>query len=156
MFSSGMNTLIIQGSASTSTPTLEQQLQQQQQFAQLLASAAASAAAGGSANGGGGLYGQPFRGGDGLSGTIPQQGAYPYPYPYPYPHPYPPGDFSARETGTSLKTDLLTVMFGYCMVGFCNVLFQGLLNMHALLDNPFGKERDGDQGGRAEFTAFKH
>ena len=46
--------------------------------------------------------------------------------------------WSAREVGTSLRTDMLTVTFGYCFVGFSNVLFQGLLNMHALLDNPFG------------------
>jgi hypothetical protein len=50
----------------------------------------------------------------------------------------PPLEWAARELGTSLESDYLTVTFGYCFVGFSNVLFQGLLNMHALLDNPFG------------------
>ena len=46
--------------------------------------------------------------------------------------------FDVAEKGTSLASDALTLTFGYVFVAFSNVLFQGLLNMHALLDNPFG------------------
>ena len=46
--------------------------------------------------------------------------------------------FDVAEKGTSLASDALTLSFGYVFVAFSNVLFQGLLNMHALLDNPFG------------------
>ena len=48
------------------------------------------------------------------------------------------GRSPSRSKGTSLASDALTLTFGYVFVAFSNVLFQGLLNMHALLDNPFG------------------
>ena len=34
----------------------------------------------------------------------------------------------------------LTGIFGYLFIVFANILFQGLLEIHAALDNPFGKE----------------
>ena len=42
------------------------------------------------------------------------------------------------ENNTSLTSDYLTLTFVYFFLVFSNVLFQGLLNIHALLDNPFG------------------
>ena len=47
--------------------------------------------------------------------------------------------FAFDSTDRSLRSDGLTLGFGYAFVAFSNVLFQGLLNMHALLDNPFGE-----------------
>lgn len=166
MFSSGLNALSITGS--TPALTIEQLQQKEQQFVQ--GSAAAAVVAGDSGGGavldqdpllptstsslarGGGvplLSGGGGSGRGGMSGASPytQRGAYPYSYPYPYPNPYPYlHDWTARELGTTLESDMLTVTFGYCFVGFSNVLFQGLLNMHALLDNPFGEEEDGNHG----------
>lgn len=44
----------------------------------------------------------------------------------------------AQKEAHSFKGDYLTPIFGYLFVAFSNVLFQGLLAIHALLDNPFG------------------
>ena len=47
---------------------------------------------------------------------------------------------SERRGGSSsdVSSDVLTVAFCYAFLAFSNVLFQGLLHIHALLDNPFG------------------
>ena len=44
----------------------------------------------------------------------------------------------SSSTMSSLSSDVLAVTFCYAFLAFSNVLFQGLLHIHALLDNPFG------------------
>ena len=45
---------------------------------------------------------------------------------------------SVRSEAHSYEGDYLTPAFGYLFIAFSNVLFQGLLSIHSLLDNPFG------------------
>ena len=49
-----------------------------------------------------------------------------------------PNVFRVSERRVSMSSDVLTVAFCYAFLAFSNVLFQGLLHIHALLDNPFG------------------
>ena len=46
--------------------------------------------------------------------------------------------FFVAERDEGFSSDFLTVVFCYAFLAFSNVLFQGLLHIHALLDNPFG------------------
>ena len=48
-----------------------------------------------------------------------------------------PNVFRVSERRVPMSSDVLTVAFCYAFA-FSNVLFQGLLHIHALLDNPFG------------------
>ena len=49
-----------------------------------------------------------------------------------------PNVFRVSERRVPMSSDVLTVAFCYAFLAFSNVLFQGLLHIHALLDNPFG------------------
>ena len=49
-----------------------------------------------------------------------------------------PNVFRVSERRVSMSSDVLTIAFCYAFLAFSNVLFQGLLHIHALLDNPFG------------------
>ena len=44
----------------------------------------------------------------------------------------------AERDAAGFSSDFLTTVFCYAFLAFSNVLFQGLLHIHALLDNPFG------------------
>jgi hypothetical protein len=46
--------------------------------------------------------------------------------------------FFVAERDEGFSSDFLTIVFCYAFLAFSNVLFQGLLHIHALLDNPFG------------------
>ena len=46
--------------------------------------------------------------------------------------------FRVSERRVSMDGNVLSVAFCYAFLAFSNVLFQGLLHIHALLDNPFG------------------
>ena len=46
--------------------------------------------------------------------------------------------FFVAERDEGFSSDFLTIVFCYTFLAFSNVLFQGLLHIHALLDNPFG------------------
>ena len=46
--------------------------------------------------------------------------------------------FRVAERDKGFSSDFLTIVFCYAFLAFSNVLFQGLLHIHALLDNPFG------------------
>eukprot|EP00958_Prasinococcus_capsulatus_P015206 scaffold1620_cov420-Prasinococcus_capsulatus_cf.AAC.4 len=48
--------------------------------------------------------------------------------------------FSGDITDNDTSVKRLTGVFGYLFIIFANILFQGLLEIHAALDNPFGKE----------------
>lgn len=120
LFSSGLNMLTMEGELVG--VGLGQQTQQGQHRMVAVAGSATGGGNHAAAGGGGGdheMYGRYPEAMTSGGGTL-------LPLPGPpdnYDHQYHP-DWTAREVGTSLKSDMLTVTFGYCFVGFSNVLFQ--------------------------------
>ena len=53
----------------------------------------------------------------------------------------------AERDAAGFSSDFLTTVFCYAFLAFSNVLFQGLLHIHALLDNPFGHHPPSSRSG---------